>query len=502
MSYTPYNPEIESHFLAVLIQYPTIFGDVSLASEKDFSAVHRPIYSVIRQQLEAMPPAPVSTVILADKLKTYGVAAAKLGGVEPYDYIWALSVKPIKQDDGVSLLKELKLLTVRRELVEKCQQAERALRDTPAERFEEMVSIVDKTLSSITTEYYTTNDTLNLFTGMEAKIEEEGNTPLTDEQAGFLGPFPSINETIGSMTYRGALVVIGARTETGKSSLSWFYNTHVAEKHKLISLTLDAAEMTPEELQYRQVCALSNGKIPYWALQNRQWRKNEEWVKMIRSDIWPRIQQMERTGVYYKNIGTMTPKDIITYIKRFYYNKVGRGNFLLINFDYLKGMESMNRQQSEHQAIGNFVNDLKCLITEEINASIWTSVQNNRTGIPTKENQHDAAHSGQMGLSDRIIQQATHGFILQFKTPAEIALEANKFGNLRLTCVKKRRLLGRRFEDMLIPVKTPHGYTTNYFNLETRGFSYLDKGSLKDMISKIGQGVIEVNAAGDKSITI
>jgi replicative DNA helicase len=124
MAYSPFNPEIESHFLAALIQYPETYGEVSLAAEKDFSAVHRPIYSVIRQQLEATPPAPVTTVILADKLKTYGVNASNLAGVEPYDYIWALSAKPVKKDEAVGLLKELKLITVRRELVEKCRDAE------------------------------------------------------------------------------------------------------------------------------------------------------------------------------------------------------------------------------------------------------------------------------------------------------------------------------------------------------------------------------------------
>ena len=224
MAYNAYNSSIESHFLAVLIQYPEIWGEVSLATEKDFSQAMAPIFSVIRLQLETIPPAPVTAVILADKLNGYGVNASKLGGMEPYDYIWALQKIPIKKEDGITLLTEIKLLTVRRELVNKCHEAERLLKETPANKFDEMVSIVDKTLSSVTTEYYTTNDTLNLFTGMEEKIEEEGKSPLNEDDCGFTGPFPSINDTIGSMTYQGAFVVVGARTNVGKSSLSWYYN--------------------------------------------------------------------------------------------------------------------------------------------------------------------------------------------------------------------------------------------------------------------------------------
>ncbi len=506
MAYSAFNPEIESHFLACLIQYSECYGEVSLANDKDFSPVHRPIYSVIRQQLEATPPAPVTTVILADKLRSYGVDASKLSGVEPYDYMWALSAKPVKKDEAVGLLKELKLLTVRRELVDKCKDAERQLREMPPERFDEMVAVVDRTLSSVNTEYYRGGDSQNLFDGMEAKIEEEGNNPPKDGVVdGYLGPFPSFNEVFGPLIYRGSMALVGARSGAGKSSLSWFYTSHVCERNDLPLLILDAAEMTPEEIQYRAVCALSQGKIPYWALQNREWRKNAEWVRLIRDDIWPRVKKMQKTGIYYQNIGGMSAKEIVTYVKRFYFNKVGRDRMLLINLDYIKGMESFNKNSSEFQAIGNYVMDLKTLITNEITASIWTSVQNNRTGIVTGKTGADLAteNDGQMGLSDRIIQQATHGFIMRYKTPEELAAEGNKFGNIKLVCVKHRRM-GRKAYDFLTPVKTPAGkFATNYFNLETKGFAYWDKGTYGEMLAKTGQGLIESDpVTGQPTITL
>jgi hypothetical protein len=149
MPYLPFDPEIESHFLATLVQYPQAWGEVSLAAEKDFSLIHRPIFSVVRQHLDSPGAGPITTILLADKLKSYGVDASKLSGVEPYDYIWALQAKPVRQEDAPNLLKKLRLLTVRRELVDKCKEAEKALRDTGADKFDEMVGIVDKTLSSV-----------------------------------------------------------------------------------------------------------------------------------------------------------------------------------------------------------------------------------------------------------------------------------------------------------------------------------------------------------------
>ena len=90
MSYSEYNPEIESHFIGSLIQYPECWGEVSLAKDTDFSPVNSSIFAVIRQQLDKVPPEPVSIVILSDKLNQFGITAARLGGIDTYDYLWAL----------------------------------------------------------------------------------------------------------------------------------------------------------------------------------------------------------------------------------------------------------------------------------------------------------------------------------------------------------------------------------------------------------------------------
>lgn len=497
-----YNVEIESSCLAVLIQYPDVFADFQLVGPQDFSEINRDVFNVIQQQLNQTPPASVSPMIVSERLKGFGINDIKgADGLTPFDYLNGLQMRFVEKSEATGLAKELKRYTVRRELIVKMRELERKLVTEPNATFEQMTGVVEKGMSSVTTEYYRPEVT-DMFASLIDVVENRGNNPLTQETMGYLGPFPSINLTIGPLTYPSSYTLVGARSGIGKSSLGWFYNTYLAEHHKIPLLHIDTAEMTVEELQWRAVCALSGGKIPYWAVFRGEWRKNKEWTRMIRDDLWPRVRKMTQTGLYYKNVGSMSPKEQISFIKRFYHNKIGKDRFLAIHFDYLKGMEAFNSKAQEHQVIGNFVNDQKTLITEDIKASIWTSVQNNRSGTfgANKKAEEINDDTDVFSLSDRIIQQSTHAFTMRFKTSDQLAKEKNLFGNIQLTPLKKRQLLGERYEEMLIPVKMPNGrFTSNYFNLDAKGFAYRDCGSLKDMMGVLGDGSVDMTNSSASS---
>jgi hypothetical protein len=384
------------------------------------------------------------------------------------------------------LARELRRITVRRQLVEKAHAVQKELIARPNASFSEMTGLVERTLSSVTTEYCRPEVEEIMGAGMIDKLERDAQKPLNADEAGYLGPLPSINASIGPLTYRGSYTVVGSRSGGGKSSIGWYYNTYLAERYDLPILHLDSAEMTIEELQWRAVCCLSQGKIPYWAIYRRQWTQNKEWSDLIRHHLWPRVAKLR---VYFKNTGGMNSAERVSFIRRFSYNKVGKDNFFLIHNDYLKGVESMNGVTSEWQAIGNYVNDFKSLITNEVNAAGWDSVQLNRSGIVTGKKEVEIDDSeGTFSLSDRIIQQATHAFGLRWKSAEELAREMQLFGGLRLTPLKKRQLLGERFEEMLKPVRLDNGrYVGNYINLDTKGFWYSDKGSLVDMLKVLGK---------------
>jgi replicative DNA helicase len=485
--------DIEQHLIGLLMSNPSIWPEVNMIAAKDISAIRRSVLAVIRQQLEQIPQGSVTPVILTEKLKSYGTS--DVGGVDTLVYLNGIERlgRGIKPTEAVNLLKALKLATVKRELIEACDEARRAVKE--GKTLDEMVGAVDKTLSGVNTSYFTSGETVDLFANMEEKIEQEGNNP-SDKPKGIMGPFPSFNDHFGPLVYPSSMVLTGARSGIGKSSLAWFYTSHVTEHHDVPLIILDAAEMTEEEIQYRAVCAFSEGVIPYGVMDNHEWRKSEKYTKIIRDEIWPRVRRMKKTGIFYKNIGGMTGNEIISYVRRFYFNKVGRDRTCLINLDYIKGMDSFNmsRNSSEFQQIGNYIMDLKTLITQDIKASIWTSVQNNRDGVVRdKPGETIEEHDGQLGLSDRIIQQCTHGFIMRFKTTKELAAEKNAFGNIKMAVIKKRRLSGPRAQELIRPVKTASGFRHNYFNLDTKGFAYRDLGSYADMIKTLGHVQVDLS---------
>jgi replicative DNA helicase len=495
-----YSPDIEQSFLGLLIGYPDIWPEVNMVTRNDFAPIRRHIFDTIKGQLDAVPAQPVNPVILVEKLKSYGLSKVDEGGVDLLMYITGLSDRGrmLRKEEAGGFLRELKLMTVKREYHAVFKGVGDQIDN--AKSFAEVVKATDGALSSVTSEYFKAGETVNLFAGMIDKIEDEGNHP-EKKPKGLMGPFASFNEIFGPLIYPGSMVLTGARSGIGKSSLAWQYTSHVMEKSDIPVLILDAAEMTPEEIQYRAVCCFSEGLVPYSAMENWEWRKNKEWTRLIRDEIWPRVRKMEKTGIYYHNIGGMSGPEIISFVRRFYFNKVGRDRTLLINLDYIKGMESMSRNSSEFQAIGSYVMDLKTLITQDIKASIWTSVQNNRDGIARDEpGKVIEEHDGQLGLSDRIIQQCTHGFIMRFKTVKELAAEKGAFGNIKLAVIKKRRVSGVRAQEILRPVKTATGFRNNYFNLDTQGFAYKDMGTFGDMIKRLGHVNVDLSTQRDDEV--
>ena len=499
-SYQAYNTELERHYLSALIKHPDQWGEVAAFSDSgDFSKIHRPFFDIIKFQLEQTPRGSISPVVLADLIKKYNVT---LEGISPYEYLQSMEIVPTNEKNVGEFAKELKRHTVRRELVKKCNEALEGLKDSQDKTAGEMIDIVDKTLTDINTTYFQ-QETEEIFSSLIEVVEERGNNPIDASQIGFMGPFDSINKTIGSLSYPSAFTVVGARTANGKSSLGFFHNTYVAERYEVPVLHLDAGEMTPKDLQMRAVCALSAGRVPLYMVKSGEWRKSKELTDIIRGEIWPRVAKIK---TYYQNISKMSPKEFVSFIKRFYYNKVGRNNHLLIHWDYIKGLEAVGKNSSEHQSIGYMIGDLKSLITEQggITASVWTSVQNNKMGIYNGKSASDIVDSEEsMSLSDRIIQQATNAFTMRFKIPEEILREGSAFGNVMLKSTKERELLGKNYQDMLTPVKMKlagsqgakpvYKMLKNYFNIQSTNFSYFDKGDLRGMVEALGQAPVKLD---------
>ena len=88
-------------------------------------------------------------------------------------------------------------------------------------------------------------------------------------------------------------------------------------------------------------------------------------------------------------------------------------------------------------------------------------------------------------MSDRIIQQATHGWLLRRMTTEELVLEAG-MGNYKLI-PRKARHLGKERDAHLIPIRMPDGtLRDNYIYLEGKNFTWREVGDLHTLKDKFG----------------
>lgn len=495
---TLYSQEVEQHFLGLLLNYPDLWSEISFAAEKDFSPVRQRVFSVIRQQLELTPPQSVSPVILTEKLKSYGQSTT--GEVDTLTYLEGLQRRGrlIEKKEAMDLLKELKKLTVKRELLAKCDEAK--VRVAKAETLTEMTEAVTATIASVNTDYFKSGQTEDMFDGMMELIEERGNRQT--EELGYVGVLPSIDATVGPLFHRGSFCNISARSGVGKSSIGFFYAVSTVEKYDDMRLLwLDAGEMTIEQLRFRAACCFSQGRVPLWALRSGAWRKNKEWVDIIRGEVGPRVKRLIGR-VDYKNVSGLAAKEKVNFMRRHYYNKVGRGNFLAILDDYLKGIESMNKESKEYMTVGYYTSDVKNLVTDEINGGFMTFTQSNRFGISKGKKAEDIVDNDSViSLSDRIKDNCTTNWLMRFKVNEELGREKGAYGNIVLKNLKTREGLGRDFENFVRPIKLSSGqFAEDYFNLDYHGFHYVDKGRYSQMLSNLGHTAVDLTSTANKPV--
>jgi replicative DNA helicase len=262
-------------------------------------------------------------------------------------------------------------------------------------------------------------------------------------------------------------------------------------------LSLDFGEMSGSELITRNVSMFTQGRVPIHLLETGLWRKNPEMVKLVR-EVWPKVKNIKE---YYYNIAGKSADEVISLIRRFYYSRVGRGGKMIVNYDYLKPFDVSNHGSSEWAEMGHFIQKIKSLITREIPCPFWTSLQLNRSGITTnKKNDQIDDSENSFSISDRIVQQASHAFILRHKTLEELAAENNQFGNSKLICVKARHL-GEDYEAEIHPVRMPDGkYHKNFIHLNIRSFHVTELGDLSQTANRTGQ--LQIDNPPDDSVTL
>jgi hypothetical protein len=197
---------------------------------------------------------------------------------------------------------------------------------------------------------------------------------------------------------------------------------------------------------------------------------------------------------------------MVNLVKRFYYSKVGRGNEMIFNFDYIKTTSENSNNKSEWQVVGEMVDKFKKLVQRDIlfegnpMIAMMTSVQSNRSGITNNRRAENIVEDESVvSLSDRITQFSSHLFSLRQKSQDEMADSPN-FGTHKLSCFKHRHL-GSNYMRALQPVRLSDDVTMakNSIYLNFDNFNITEVGDTVDLVrTQMAEADVNLNNNPDE----
>lgn len=475
------SPTVESSLLAGCIKYSNAYYQISqYITENDFVAsggrVHRGIYSLIRDCYEKSER--IDITILAERLRSLGITFQD--GIDCLSYLESLNLKPCTEESTILMAKELKKLTIRREIINAAKEAIKSVEECPpTASAHDIVNAADMAFNRKIDVYASEAQVpQNIYEDMEREVEERAANPI-DDFGPTLPHFPRLNKMFGSLFIPGSITVIVARPGVGKTTLALEWGTVVGNESRIPVLHFDNGEMSKKELIYRQCACLSD--VPLHYIQTGKWARNPEMAEKVRSAFKLIRKNMESYKFFYYNVGGMTTHEMLNVARRFYYNSVGRGKKMIISFDYIKsGGDEKNKK--EYQLVGEMMEDMKLFIQREIvhdkepMISLFTSVQQNRFG--------DADSDQAISLSDRIKQIASSVFFLRRKTQDEIMLHGESMGTHVLKNDKCRNM-GEDVARAKAMVKLPDGsLSDNMIFLEINNFSSKEICDLREWADK------------------
>lgn len=494
--------ELEQEVISGILNNPEFYIEIApFIKAKDFvSDLNKTIYSFIESEHDQGNN--ISVPILSERIKLSGISFED--NISPSDYLNSLNMRSTPKKTSLQAAKELAKLSVRRGIKNMAEKLAREMESLDsATPYSEIISTADHIFNSNINRYENSDDSVNnIFEIMESVIEDRGNNIISD--FGPAGPHTVLQECFGSLLRPGNITTIVARTGVGKTQFTMDYCIKVSSSTDIPVLHLDNGEMSEEELLMRQ-CASMSG-VPIRLLETGQWRQaGEEIVNKVRK-IWPKVKSRR---FYYINVGGISIDEMIQKVKHFYFSNVGRGNPMILCYDYIKTTAESMKHKTEYQVVGEMLDKLKKLIQKDLcttndkgqstpHVALMTSVQSNRTGI-TNNRRSDSLVEDEsiVSLSDRITQFSSHLFSLRQKTMDELAAEEG-FGTHKLSCFKYRHL-GENVHRAIQPVRTEDGeLKRNFINLNFENFMITECGDLNDFTESITSATLNQNSFSEE----
>ena len=203
--------QIEKHVLAGFLKYPQVYFEVShFINENDFSNGHKTIFSVVKGQI--MKSQPLDPVIIGEKIKNLGINFKQDFNV--FDYIESLAFLKISQKSLIDACKNLKTITIRREVAETASLIAEAMENSGDKSPDEIISLADKMYNDRVTAYDLEANPEDLFQDIEKMVEERANNPIAE--TGYLTPYKLFNKMYGGLR-PGELYAWVSRPKHGKA---------------------------------------------------------------------------------------------------------------------------------------------------------------------------------------------------------------------------------------------------------------------------------------------
>tara|TARA_R110002153_G_scaffold45929_3_gene129396 strand:- start:41704 stop:43239 length:1536 start_codon:yes stop_codon:yes gene_type:complete len=474
-----YNLEIEKQFLAGMLKHKDVFETIDgvlklehFYSEK--SALHKTIFHVASSRLEAQQS--VDEVLVSEKINQLGLKFD--GDIEVGEYMRQLKLRKVTVNAALDAAKEIIICYIRRKIIESAKNLETSMRKDNFEDYDQILSRADSIYNEGMSFIDSSKELQNIYEDIEEAIENVGNG---DEFCGPEGPFPLVYKMYGSLAKPGNITMFAARAGSGKTTLALEYATQVSAEVGCPVIHFDNGEMSKLELQKRQTAALSG--VSYHLIDTGKWRNcSKDVIDKVRG-VFKRVKGME---FYYYNVGGMQVDEMGSLLKRGYYSKVGRGNYCVFSFDYLKtSSEKIAANRAEHQIVGQMMDKFKKIISVDIlhddkpQIGMISSVQSNRLGIVSNKGTIEVSDDeSQISLSDRIIQICSHMFILRKQKISEKSLGHDKFGTHFLINVKARHM-GEDIGGAFNPVDVDGTKVPNYILLDFENFSIKEVGDMR-----------------------
>ena len=503
--------DLEKKVLSGLLQHQHKWEEVSsFLNESDFysedSKVNVSIFKLLKNALNNAED--IDETILVQRIQQ--LKASFPDSIDISEYVFSLAFYKITEKILISSVKELKKYTARREIYKSCKNVASFVKSAaPNLKYGELIEQSDQLYNKNIKDFEMTEaGPVNLFEMMEEVVEDRGNNPVED--FGMLGPHPRINEMYGSLLLAGNISVIVARSGVGKTNFCMDFTTKASAEHGVPVLHFDNGEMSEEELIFRQCSAMTG--IPVWLLQTGKWRttayKNwsvDQVVEKVRS-AWSKIKNMK---FYYENVAGLSPDEMCSLLKRFYFSKIGRGNPLIFSFDYIKSDFGSIGKVDGWQQVSYLVHKFKQTIHRDLAfdgkpcVSMITSVQSNRLGITNNRNAGSIVDDESVvSLSDGITQFCSHLFLLRRKVADEIHEEGANFGTHKLINLKARHL-GKSALRAIHPVEMPDGTKKqNFINLNIENFRITERGDLQDIVDAFNGETIQVESNESEELPI